>query len=103
MIGVIKEEIILKYLTYNLSYIELNEEVKIIRNIIEDIESFYNKTMTFLNGISIIYLKNIDPRAISYDYVLKDDYLEVWEISLGDYLEGKTGKLLYKVPKNKTS
>lgn len=30
MIGVIKEEIILKYLTYNLSYMELNEEVKII-------------------------------------------------------------------------
>lgn len=98
-----KEEIVLKYLTYNLSYIELNEEVKIIRNIIEDIESFYNKTMTFLNDISTIYLKNLDPRIMSHINILNDDYLEIREISLGDYLEGKTGKLLHKVPKNKTS
>ncbi|WP_410509752.1 hypothetical protein RSJ42_05910 [Methanosarcina hadiensis] len=98
-----KEEIVLKYLTYNLSYIELNEEVKIIRNIIEDIESFYNKTITFLNDISTIYLKNLDPRIMSHINILNDDYLEIREISLGDYLEGKTGKLLHKVPKNKTS
>ncbi len=94
-----KEEIVLKYLTFNLSFIELNKEEKIIRNIIEDIRSFYNKTMTFLKGISIIYLKNIDPRAISYDYILKDDYLEVWEISLSDYLDGKKWALVQKVPK----
>ncbi|MDD4532036.1 MAG: hypothetical protein PHW22_01165 [Bacilli bacterium] len=98
-----KEEIVLKYLTFNLSVIELNKEEKIIRNIIEDIESFYNKTMTFLNDISTIYLKNINPRSMHYDYVLKDDYLEIMEISLGDYLEGKKGKFVQKVPINKTS
>jgi len=98
-----KEEIVLKYLTYNLSNIELKEEVKIIRNIIEDIELFYNETMTFLNDISTIYLKNLDPRIISSINTLNGDYLEIWEISLGDYLEGKTGKLLLKVPKNKAS
>jgi len=98
-----KEEIVLEYLTYNLSNIELNEEVKIIRNIIKDVESFYNKTMTFLNDISVIYLKNLDPSTISYFYDLKDDYLEIKEIRLGDYLEGKTGKLLHKVPKNQTA
>jgi hypothetical protein len=98
-----KEEIVLKYLTYNLSNIELKEEVKIIRNIIEDVESFYNKTITFLNDVSVIYLNKIDKRTISYICILNDDYLEIREISLDDYLEGKTGKLLHKVPKNKAS
>lgn len=79
----------------------MKKEVKIIRNIIEDVESFYNKAITFLYDISVIYLKKLDKRTTSYIYILSDDYFEIREISLNDYLEGKTGKLVHKVPKNK--
>ena len=59
----------LVYLTYNLSNVKSDDKkAKIVRNIIEDVEFFYQKTMNFLNDISTIYLEKIDPKTVSYVY-----------------------------------
>ena len=47
------------------------------------------------------YQLTVFDRLNSYVYYLNNDYMELREISITDYLEGKSGKLLNKIPRNK--
>ena len=89
------------YMNFNISDRFSDNGFKIERNIIMDIEMFYNCTIKILNQISDIYIERMEKEKLCVVPFFEKNGIEFREISFNQFIAGEKGKLIQSTIQSK--